>query len=87
MLERAVLDEGAVGDVVVIRDQTVREAEADDGVRVEFCGAEEDHVAEAFGGAVFAGDGVGGVVDARNKQVRIRGIRESRDDECLPADV
>ena len=64
VLEGAGLDEAAVRDVGVVGEHAVCEAEGEFGGRVEVGGAEEDDVAEAFGGAVFAGEGVGGGVDA-----------------------
>lgn len=62
MLERALLDEGAVGDVGEVVDEAHGETEGDDGlVGVEVLGAEGEDVAETFGWAVFAVDVVAAV--------------------------
>ena len=58
VFERAVLDELALGNLLVIVDQAVCEAEVQFGVGVFAGGAQEDDVAEAFGLAVFALDAV-----------------------------
>lgn len=74
VLEGALLDEGALGDTLVGVDQAVSKAEGADGRGAGICsglgwtrigqvdGAEDQDVADAFGGAVFADDfgGVGG---------------------------
>ena len=64
VLEGAALDQGTVGDGGVVGYHAVGEAEMEFGGWVEVRGAEEDDVAEAFGGAVLAGYGVGVGVDA-----------------------
>jgi hypothetical protein len=56
MLQSAVFDERAIGDLGVVRGQAIDEAEIGLGVGVELVGAEFDDVANAFGGAVLAFD-------------------------------
>lgn len=56
MLQSAVFDERAIGDLGVVLGQAHDEAEMDLGVGIELAGAEFDDVADAFGGAVFAFD-------------------------------
>ncbi|KAK1252933.1 hypothetical protein MKX08_004120 [Trichoderma sp. CBMAI-0020] len=56
MLQSAVLDERAIGDLGVVLGQAHDEAEMDLGVGIELAGAEFDDVADALGGAVFAFD-------------------------------
>jgi len=63
VLHGAGLDERALRDGAVVGDQAVGEAEAEFGGWVERRGAEEDQVAQAFGGPVRAGYRVGGGVD------------------------
>jgi hypothetical protein len=63
VLEGAVLDEAARRDVRVVGYHAVGEAEVEFRRRVEVRGAEEDDVAQAFRGAMHAGDGVGVGVD------------------------
>lgn len=64
VLESAVLDQGALGDVLVVLGQAHDEAQVDLGVRVELAGAQLNNVAHAFGWAVHALDAVvaGGTV-------------------------
>lgn len=71
MLERAVLDQRAFGDVLEVLAQAHDEAEADLGIGVEFAGAELEDVAYALGGAVFAVDAVvgGGLADVGEGEV------------------
>ena len=64
MLESAVFDESAVGDVRVVADHAVGEAEVELRLWVEVSSAEENDVSEAFGGTVHAGYGVRVRVDA-----------------------
>lgn len=75
VLEGAVLDERALGDVLVILSKTHDEAEAELGVRVELAGAELDDVAHALRGAVLALDAVvgGGFADVRELEVDLVG--------------
>lgn len=54
VLEGAVLDQGTLGDVLVVAGEAHDEAEAGLGVGVELAGAELDDVAEALLGAVLA---------------------------------
>lgn len=56
VLESAVFDERAIGDLGVVPGQAHDEAEMDLGVGIELAGAEFDDVADALGGAVFAFD-------------------------------
>lgn len=56
MLQSAVFDERAIGDLGVVLGQAHDEAEMDLGVGIELAGAEFDDVADALGGAVFAFD-------------------------------
>lgn len=60
VLEGAVLNKRALGDVLVILSKTHDEAEAELRVRVELAGAELDDVAHALRGAVLALDAVVG---------------------------
>lgn len=60
VLKSAVLDEGPVGDVLVVPAQAPHEAQAGLCVRVQLLGAELDDVAQAFSGAVLAFDAVVG---------------------------
>ena len=64
MLESAVFDEGAVGDVRVVANHAVGEAEVELRLWVEVSSAEENDVSEAFGRTVHAGYGVRVRVDA-----------------------
>lgn len=56
MLEGAVFDEGAFGDVGVVLGQAHDEAEVDLGVGIQLAGAEFDDIAYALGGTVLAID-------------------------------
>jgi hypothetical protein len=56
VLEGAVLDEGALGDVGVVLGQAHDEAEVDLGVGIQLAGAELNDVADALRGAVLAVD-------------------------------
>lgn len=56
VLESAVFDERAIGDLRVVPGQAHDEAEMDLGVGIELAGAEFDDIADALGGAVFAFD-------------------------------
>ena len=58
VLQRAVLNQGALWDVLVVLGQAHDEAEVDLGVGVELAGAELDDVAQAFLGAMLALDAV-----------------------------
>lgn len=64
MFQGALLHQLFAWDVVVLVGHAHGEAEVDLGVRIVVRGAELEHVAEAFGGAVFAGDAVVFVGDA-----------------------
>lgn len=56
MLQSAVFDKRAIGDLRVVLGQAHDEAEMDLGVGIELAGAEFDDVADALGGTVFAVD-------------------------------
>lgn len=56
VLESAVFDERAIGNLGVVFGQAHDEAEMDLGVGIELAGAEFDNIADALGGAVFAFD-------------------------------
>jgi len=58
VLERALLDQAAVGDVRIRLAHAHSEAKIDHWVWIEFCSTELDDVAETFGLAVFAGHGL-----------------------------
>lgn len=58
VLQGAILDEGALGNLLVVLGQAHDEAEADLGVGVELARAELDDVAQALGRAVLALDAV-----------------------------
>lgn len=78
MLERAFLHEFAAGDVFVLVGHAHDEAEVDFRVGVVVRGAEFEHVAQAFLGAVFARDAVVVVGDAGGVSMarwRVRGLR------------
>ena len=60
MLQRAVLDQGTLGNVLVVLGQAHDEAEIDLGVRVELAGAELDDVAQTLLGPMLALDAVVG---------------------------
>ena len=64
MLESAVFDEGAVGDVRVVANHAVGEAEVEFRLWVEVSSAEENDVSKAFGGTVHAGYSIRVWVDA-----------------------
>ena len=63
MLARAILDQRPIGYVLVRLCEAVGEAEIEFWFRVHLGSAQHDDVAEALGGAVQAGHGVGGGVD------------------------
>lgn len=65
VLESAVLDEGAVGNALIVPREAHDEAKADLGVGVELAGAELDNVAQALGRAVLALDTVVGDTECK----------------------
>lgn len=56
VLEGAVFDERAIGDLGVVLGQAHDKAQVDLGVGIQLVGAEFDDVADALGGAVLAVD-------------------------------
>lgn len=58
MLQGTALHQLPVGDARVVADEAIRVAEGDLRIGIQFLRAQQDHVAQAFAGAVHAGDGV-----------------------------
>ena len=70
MLQRTPLHEIPLRDILELRDHAVRVAQMDLRVRVEFLRAQQDHIAQAFAGAMHAGHSVGFGVDLADEAER-----------------
>jgi hypothetical protein len=64
MFPCTILHEIALWNLLVVGYHTIRKAQPELRVRVDFCCAEENDVAQAFARTMLAGDGVGFGVDA-----------------------
>lgn len=78
VLQGTILDEGALGDLLVVLGQAHYEAEVDLRLRVQLAGAELDDVAQALGRAMLALDAIVARGSVRACQLRGRGTRVTR---------